>query len=84
MQVSGETLAKMVKSAVGMCRLVVKQTQKLLKVPSVYAVIRRSGCQGWFGEGRVRRGRGVRLTRDEGSGQIRRAGAGWNPNESGV
>ena len=35
MQVSGETLAKVVKSAVGMCRLVVKQTQKLLKVLSV-------------------------------------------------
>ena len=37
MQLCGETLAKVVKSAVGMCRLVVKQTQKLLKVLSVYA-----------------------------------------------
>ena len=84
MQVSGETLAKVVKSAVGMCRLVVKQTQKLLKVLSVYAAMRRSGCQGWFGEGRAGRGRGVRLTRDEGSGQIRRAEAGWNQNETGL
>ena len=39
MQVSGEILAKVVKSAVGMCRLVVKQTQKWLKVLSVYAVL---------------------------------------------
>ena len=46
MQLCGETLAKVVKSAVGMCRLVVKQTQKLLKVLSVYAAGRQLEAEG--------------------------------------
>ena len=55
MQVSGETDAKVVKSAVSIWSLVVKRTQKQ-----------------------------NRLTRDEGSAQIRRAEAGWNQNETGL